>query len=112
MLQRIGVLPGLPAVVNTAGFVGIPIRLISGTEDPVHRLVTERATVTRFQEWGADALMVHLGDIGILGNGHFFFFEDNQRDVLDVVANQIISVIEQDPTACSHPHPQKDPFNE
>jgi pimeloyl-ACP methyl ester carboxylesterase len=106
MLQRIGVLPGLPAVENIATFTGVPIRLISGTEDPVHRLVIERATATQFQKWGADASIVHLGDIGIVGNGHFFFFENNQRDVLNVVEDQINSVIEQNrgglhPSTCA-----------
>jgi hypothetical protein len=48
----------------------------------------------RERSWGADAFVVNLGDLGIEGNGHFLFFEDNERQVLDVVAEEITSVVE------------------
>src|SRR5262249_30209043 len=34
LLQRLGVLPGMPAVEDPAGFAGKPIRLLAGGEDP------------------------------------------------------------------------------
>lgn len=92
LLQRIGVEPGLPAVRDTGAFAGVPIRLISGSEDPAHTYDTERATAAQFRAWGADAHVVALSDLGIAGNGHFLFYEDNQRDVLHVVAQQIDAV--------------------
>jgi pimeloyl-ACP methyl ester carboxylesterase len=92
LLQRMGVVSGLPAVVDTTAFAGIPIRLVSGTEDPAHTYATEQASTARFREWGADAAMVHLGELGIHGNGHFLFDEDNEREVLGIVAEQIRSV--------------------
>jgi pimeloyl-ACP methyl ester carboxylesterase len=92
LLQRIGVLPGLPAVENTAAFAGVPIRLVAGTEDPAHTLATERATAAQFSAWGADTSVVWLGDLGIEGNGHFLFFEDNEREVLAVLAAQVDAV--------------------
>lgn len=92
LLQRMGILPGLPIVADTARFTNKPIRLVAGTEDPAHTLETERATVELLRGWGADVELVWLGDRGIVGNGHFLFFEDNAADILDVIAEQIDGV--------------------
>lgn len=92
LLQRMGVLPGLPAVQDTTGFQGLGVRLIAGSEDPAHTLAIERATSDLLSQWGADAEVVWLPDRGIDGNGHFLFFEDNAAEVLDVVAEQIAAV--------------------
>ncbi|MFI6350218.1 alpha/beta hydrolase [Streptomyces sp. NPDC050560] len=94
LLQRIGVLPGLPAVEHTTAFAGLPIRLIAGTEDPAHRPAGERATAALFRSWGADAAVVNLGELGLKGNGHFLFYEDNEQQVLDIVAEHIAAVME------------------
>lgn len=90
--QRIGVIPGLPAVTDTSSFAGLPIRLVSGTEDPAHTIETERATAQQFRDWGADARVVSFGDHGVMGNGHFFFFEENEGELLPIVAEQIADV--------------------
>jgi pimeloyl-ACP methyl ester carboxylesterase len=91
LLQRIGVLPGLPAVSSTAAFKDVPIRLISGTEDPAHTPSTEEKTAEQLRGWGADASVV---DLGFRGNGHFLFYEDNEAEVFEVVAGQIKAVLE------------------
>lgn len=91
--QRIGVLPGLPAVEDTSTFAGVPIRLLAGSEDPAHRPETEQATAAQFREWGAAVSVVALSDLGMKGNGHFIFFEDNERDVLDAIDRQIAEVV-------------------
>jgi pimeloyl-ACP methyl ester carboxylesterase len=95
LLQRIGVVPGLPTVEDPAGFAGIPIRLISGTEDPAHRPETERETAARFRSWGADATVVDLAELGIEGNGHFLFFEDNEPEIFNVLLRLLTEVITQ-----------------
>ena len=92
LLQRVGLLPGLPPVTDTSGFEGMPIRLVAGTEDPAHTLEIERATVDLLASWGAEVELVWLGDRGIEGNGHFMMFEDNSREVLDVIAEQVAGV--------------------
>jgi pimeloyl-ACP methyl ester carboxylesterase len=92
LLQRVGLLPGLPAVNDTAPFAGKHIRLVAGTEDPAHTIETERSTTEMLRGWGADAELVWLGDRGITGNGHFLFFEDNSAEVLAIVAEQIDAV--------------------
>jgi pimeloyl-ACP methyl ester carboxylesterase len=92
LLQRMGILPGLPIVEHPSRFAGKPIRLVAGTEDPAHRLETEQATVNLLRSWGADAELVWLGDRGIVGNGHFLFFEDNAAEILDIVAEQMEAV--------------------
>lgn len=92
VLQRLGVMPGLPPVQDTSGFQGMPVRLVIGTEDPAHTLAMERATADLLNSWGADADVVWLGDRGIEGNGHFLFFEDNAAEILEVVAEQIAVV--------------------
>ena len=89
LLQRLGVLAGLPTVDRTDGFRGKPIRLVAGTEDPAHTRAIETRTVELLRGWGADAALVWLGDLGIVGNGHFLFFETNSDAVLAVVEDQI-----------------------
>ena len=89
VLQRIGALPGLPAVVDPTGFAGKRIRYVSGGEDPAHTRAIDGRTVELFRSWGADAALVYLPDRRIAGNGHFLFFETNSADVLDVVIEQL-----------------------
>lgn len=92
LLQRMGVLPGLPPVDDTSGFEGMPIRLVAGSEDPAHTLEIERSTVELLRSWGAEAELVWLADRGIVGNGHFMMFEDNSSEVLAVIAEQVDAV--------------------
>lgn len=89
LLQRIGIIPGLPRVEEPASFEGKRIRLIAGTEDPAHRLETEQSTVAMLNGWGADAELVWLADRGITGNGHFMMYENNSDAILEIVAEQI-----------------------
>lgn len=92
LLQRIGVLPGLPAVEDTTAFAGIPIRLIAGTKDPAHRPETEQATAAQLRSWGADVTVVDLAELGITGNGHFLFYEENERELFELVAEHVVQV--------------------
>ncbi len=92
LLQRMAVIPGLPPVEDTAGFQGMRIRLVAGTEDPAHTLEIEHSTVDLLKSWGAGVELVWLGDRGISGNGHFMMFEDNSREVLEVIREQILAV--------------------
>lgn len=89
LLQRLGVLEGLPSVTDPAGFQGKRIRLVAGSEDPAHTREIEERTVAQLREWGADARLTWLADIGIEGNGHFPFFEINSDEVLTVVASLV-----------------------
>jgi hypothetical protein len=93
LLQRIGVLPGFPAVQDTSGFRGLPVRLVAGSEDPAHTLEVERSTVELLRGWGAEVDLIWLPDRGIVGNGHFLFFEDNAAELLGIVAEQVDSVM-------------------
>ena len=95
LLQRMGVLPGLPTVDDTGPFQGLRVRLVAGSEDPAHTLAIERATADLLTQWGAEAKVVWLPDRGIDGNGHFLFFEVNADQVLDVVAEQVAAVLSQ-----------------
>jgi pimeloyl-ACP methyl ester carboxylesterase len=92
VLQRLGVMSGLPTVEDTSGFQGLGVRLIIGTEDPAHTPAGERATAELLRNWGADAEVLCLADVGIEGNGHFLFFEDNADEILRVVAEQVTVV--------------------
>jgi hypothetical protein len=92
LLQRLGVLPGMPRIAEPAGFAGKPVRLIAGDQDPAHTREIEDRTIDLLREWGAQAELVWLADRGIVGNGHFLFFEDNSDDLLDVVVEQLVAV--------------------
>jgi pimeloyl-ACP methyl ester carboxylesterase len=92
LLQRLGVLPGLPRVDDPAGFVGKPVRLLCGGEDPAHTRTIEDRTVGMLRGWGAEAELVWLPDLGIHGNGHFLFFESNSDELLEIVVDQLAVV--------------------
>lgn len=92
LLQRLGVLQGMPVVDQTRGFEGKCIRLIAGPEDPAHTRAIEDRTVALLREWGADAELIWLADRGIPGNGHFLMFESNSEEILEIVAEQIAAV--------------------
>lgn len=93
LLQRLGVVPGLPVVTETSGFRGKRIRLLAGSEDPAHTREIDARTVTLLCEWGADATLTWLPDLGIVGNGHFPFFEDNGDELLEVVERLLDEVV-------------------
>ncbi len=92
LLQRLGVLAGMPSVVDPSGFRGKPIRLLTGGEDPAHTRAIEERTLATLQGWGADAELTWLPDLGIEGNGHFMFFEENSDELVEVLVDQLVAV--------------------
>ena len=92
LLQRLGVLDGMPRVDQPAGFQGKPIRLVAGGEDPAHTRAIEDRTVDLLRGWGAEAELVWLPERGFDGSGHFLMLESNSDAVLEVVAEQIAAV--------------------
>lgn len=92
LLQRLGVLEGMPVVDRPEGFRGKRIRLIAGPEDPAHTRPIEERTVGLLRGWGADTELIWLADRGIDGNGHFLMFERNSDEILGIVAEQIAAV--------------------
>jgi pimeloyl-ACP methyl ester carboxylesterase len=92
LLQRLGVLEGMPGVGRTEGFVDKPIRLLTGGEDPAHTRGIEERTVELLRSWGADAELVWLPDRGIEGNAHFLMFEQNSDELLEIVVELIETV--------------------
>jgi hypothetical protein len=92
LLQRLGVVPGLPVIEDPTGFAGMPIRLLAGGEDPAHTHAIESRTAEVLRGWGADAELVWLPDRGIEGNGHFLMFERNSDEVLEVLAGLLAEV--------------------
>jgi pimeloyl-ACP methyl ester carboxylesterase len=92
LLQRLGVLEGMPGVDRAEGFAGKPIRLLTGGEDPAHTRAIEERTVALLQSWGADAQLLWLPDRGIDGNAHFLMFEDNSDELLEIVV-ELIEVV-------------------
>jgi pimeloyl-ACP methyl ester carboxylesterase len=92
LLQRLGVLEGMPIVDQPAGFEGKPIRLIAGGEDPAHTRAIEDRTVGLLRDWGADVELVWLPARGIEGNAHFIFAEENSDELLEVLIEQLEAV--------------------
>jgi pimeloyl-ACP methyl ester carboxylesterase len=89
LLQRLGVLEGMPIVDQPAGFEGKRIRLIAGGEDPAHTREIEDRTIGLLRGWGADAELIWLPERGIEGNAHFLFSEENSDEILDVLVEQL-----------------------
>lgn len=88
-LQRLGGDGGIPAVDDTAAYEGLWIRIVVAPNDPGHTRQLKQPIVDLFSSWGADAKLVHLGDRGVDGNGHFMFAEVNSEDVLAVVLEEL-----------------------
>jgi len=89
LLQRLGVLGGMPVIDRPDGFRGKPIRLLTGGEDPAHTREIEERTLSLLCGFGADAELVWLPDHGIEGNAHFLMFETNSDEILDVLVEQV-----------------------
>jgi pimeloyl-ACP methyl ester carboxylesterase len=89
LLQRVGVIAGMPVIENTAGFAGKRIRLVAGDQDPAHKREIEERTAEALRSWGADAAVVWLSDRGIEGNGHYLPGELNNDEVLDIVVEEL-----------------------
>jgi pimeloyl-ACP methyl ester carboxylesterase len=92
LLQRLGVLEGMPVVDDPTGFRGKPIRLLTGGEDPAHTREIEERTLGLLREWGADAELIWLPDRGIHGNGHFLFAEENSDELLEILVEALEAV--------------------
>ena len=92
LLQRLGVIEGMPVVDRPAGFAAKRVRLLTGGEDPAHSRGIEERTIELLRSFGADAELVWLPDLGINGNGHFLMFERNSDEILDVLSEQIDAV--------------------
>jgi pimeloyl-ACP methyl ester carboxylesterase len=93
LLQRVGVIAGMPAIESTAGFAGKRIRLVAGDRDPAHTREIEDRTAEALRSWGADAEVVWLPDRGIEGNAHYLPGELNHEEVLDVVVDELHLVV-------------------
>jgi pimeloyl-ACP methyl ester carboxylesterase len=89
ILQRAGVMPGMPIIEKTEGFRGKRIRLVAGSEDPAHTRAIEQRTADLLSSWGADAKVMWLPDHGIVGNGHFLPFELNHEQILEVIVKEL-----------------------
>lgn len=94
LLQRLGVLDGLPVVDDPSGFDGVPVFCLAGSEDPAHTREIDERTVELLRSFGADAALSWLPDRGIDGNGHFLFFETNRLEVLGVVEEHLHTIVE------------------
>ena len=92
LLQRLGVSPGMPVVDDPAGFAGMPVRLLAGSEDPAHTHEIETRTLEQLRSWGANAELVWLPDLGIEGNGHFLMSEENSDEILAVLTALLVDV--------------------
>jgi pimeloyl-ACP methyl ester carboxylesterase len=69
---------------------GKRILVMTGTEDADHPRQLDEAIVDWFNQNGARADFIYLGDRGIVGNGHMMMLEKNS----DVLAEQIVAWIE------------------
>lgn len=89
LLQRIGVLPGMPVVEDPAGFRGRKIRLVAGDHDMAHTREIDGRTVELLRSWGADADLVWLADEGLPGHSHYLMAERGNAEVLAIVEQQL-----------------------
>lgn len=89
LMQRVGLIPGMPVIENTASFQGKRIRLMAGDCDPAHTRAVEERTVACLRGWGADASLIWLAEHGHAGNGHYIMGEDNSEAILEIFIDQL-----------------------
>lgn len=89
LMQRVGLIPGMPVIEHTASFVGKRIRLMAGDRDPAHTRAVEERTVACLRSWGADAALVWLPEHGQAGNGHYIMGETNSDAILEIFIKQL-----------------------
>jgi pimeloyl-ACP methyl ester carboxylesterase len=94
LLQRVGLVPGMPTIEDPAGFSGKRVRLMAGDRDPAHPREIEQRTVDQLRAWGADAELIWLADRGFVGNGHYLMGEANSDDVLELFIEQVHAIAE------------------
>ncbi len=92
ILQRTGIIPGMPVIDDPRGFVGKRIWIVAGDQDPAHTLEFEQRTTALLQSWGARAEVVWLADRGISGNGHMLALERNSDNILAVISSLLEEV--------------------
>lgn len=89
LMQRVGLIPGMPVIERTESFKNKRIRLMAGDCDPAHPRAVEERTVGCLRAWGADASLVWLPDRGHSGNGHYIMGESNSDAILEIFAEQV-----------------------
>ena len=91
--QRLNI-AGTQARVNDPGcFRGLPILLVTGTNDLEHRVEDDKPTADWLGENGAAAEFVWLGDRAIEGNGHMLMLEDNSAEIARLVCHWLDQTI-------------------
>jgi pimeloyl-ACP methyl ester carboxylesterase len=68
-------------VANPSRLQGLPVLVVTGTDDPDHPPSEDAAVVRWLHRTGALAEHLFLGDRGVDGNGHMMMLEDNSDDI-------------------------------
>jgi pimeloyl-ACP methyl ester carboxylesterase len=91
LYERRNILGSQLKVADFANYRGRRILVVTGTEDADHPRKLDEGIVTFFNQNGAKADYIYLGDRGISGNGHMMMLEKNS----DSIAALVLSWIEQ-----------------
>lgn len=74
---------------DLAVLAGKPIVIVSATHDIDHPRAFEAGMVDWLNAHGARATHLHLGDRGIVGNGHMMMLETNSSEIADAIAGAL-----------------------
>ena len=85
--QRLNVAGSQVRVRDPGCFAGLPVLVVTGSEDLEHPRETDEAIVDWLRENGAAAEFNWLADSGIEGNGHMLMLERNSRVVAELVCD-------------------------
>lgn len=86
LYQRRNVRGSQVKVADPRRFAGLPILVVTGSEDLDHTREIDGATVDWLKAAGAKAEFLWLADVGIVGNGHMLMLEENS----DAIAERIL----------------------
>ena len=87
MRQRFNVAGTQVRLQDPFGLKGLPVLIVTGSEDPDHPREVDGAVVQWLRTGGATAEFMWLPDQGIVGNGHMMMIEQNSSAIAGVLCD-------------------------
>lgn len=89
LYERQNIHGGQIRVSDLSVFAGLPVLVMTGSDDTDHPREIDAAVVDWLKDAGADATFMWLPDHGIDGNGHMVMMEDNSDRLADMIVGWI-----------------------
>ncbi len=95
ILERFNVGGSQLRIRNPEHVAGVPVLVVTGSEDALHPREQDGSIVSWLNSHGAAAEHLWLEDFSITGNGHMMMLEDNSDAIADLIADWLESAVRQ-----------------